>query len=67
MEIILNNTLETIPGDEMTIGELLRFKNFTFRLIITRVNGRLVRKEDREGYIIRAGDEVMVLHLISGG
>ena len=67
MEIILNNIQEIIPEENITVADLIRIKNFTFKLIVTRVNGQLVRKEDREKVFIKAGDDVMVLHLISGG
>jgi thiamine biosynthesis protein ThiS len=67
MEIILNNNKENIPGENITVAELIRIKNFTFRLLVTKVNGQLVRKEDREKVFIKEGDDVMVLHLISGG
>jgi thiamine biosynthesis protein ThiS len=67
MEITLNNTREIILEDNITIADLIRIKNFTFRLLVTKVNGQLVRKEDREKVFIKAGDDVMVMHLISGG
>jgi len=67
MEITLNNTREIIQEDNITIAELIRIKNFTFRLLVTKVNGQLVRKEDRDKVHIKEGDDVMVLHLISGG
>jgi protein-L-isoaspartate(D-aspartate) O-methyltransferase len=35
--------------------------------LIKKVNGRLVKKEDRENTIIKDGDNVAVIHLISGG
>jgi thiamine biosynthesis protein ThiS len=67
MEITLNNNKEIIDGDLVTVEELLQLKNFTFKLIVTRINGRLVRKEERAEAVIRDGDDVTVLHLISGG
>jgi thiamine biosynthesis protein ThiS len=67
MEITLNNTKEVLQEENITVADLIRIKNFTFRLLVTRVNGQLVKKEDREKVIIRDGDDVMVLHLISGG
>jgi sulfur carrier protein len=66
MIITLNNNKETIRED-ITVADLIRIKNFTFRLLVTKVNGQLVRKEERDKIIIKDGDEVMVLHLISGG
>lgn len=67
MEITLNNRKETIEGDKITIADLLEYKNFTFKLLVTKINGKLVRREDRGHAYIEDGDEVMVLHLISGG
>jgi sulfur carrier protein len=67
MEITLNNTKENIQGENLTVADLIRLKNFTFKLLVTRVNGELVRKEERDKVFIKEGDDVMVLHLISGG
>ncbi len=67
MKITLNNRTEEIDASELTIQELIHRKNFTFKLLITRINGRLVRKEERDAVVIRDGDKVDVIHLISGG
>lgn len=67
MEITLNNNKETIPGENITVAELIRIKNFTFRLLVTKVNGQLVKKDDRDKVFVKEGDDVMVMHLISGG
>jgi thiamine biosynthesis protein ThiS len=67
MEITLNNNKEIINADQITVAELIRIKNFTFKLLVTKVNGKLVRKEEREEVMVIDGDEVMILHMISGG
>ncbi len=67
MKIMLNNREEDIDMNQLTVSELLELKNFTFHLIITKINGRLVKKEERDSAIISDGDEVIVLHMISGG
>lgn len=67
MEIILNNNQETIQEENITVADLIRIKNFTFRMLVTKVNGQLVKKDDRDKVWIKAGDEVVVIHLISGG
>lgn len=67
MEIILNNRKETIEGGPMTVNELIKARNFTFRMLVTRVNGQLVRVEERDHVMVNDGDKVDVLHLISGG
>ncbi|MBE9492218.1 MAG: sulfur carrier protein ThiS [Bacteroidetes bacterium] len=64
---MLNNREEDIDMNQLTVSELLELKKFTFHLIITKINGRLVKKEERDSAIISDGDEVIVLHMISGG
>jgi len=67
MKIILNNTPETFLPDTMSISGLLKLKNFTFKMLVIKVNGKLIQKTEYDSFMIHAGDEVMVLHLISGG
>jgi thiamine biosynthesis protein ThiS len=68
MKISLNNRPEIIPDKEkMTLQELILYKNYTFHMLVTKVNDQLIRKEERDKTIIKDGDDVLVLHLISGG
>ena len=67
MKISLNNRAETIDKDSITVSELLALKNFTFKMMITKINGKLIKKHERESAIIREGDDVQVIHMISGG
>ena len=67
MNIILNNTPESIEAEGLSVNELIRYKNFTFRLLVTKVNDRLVRTDERDNVIVNEGDNVQILHLISGG
>ena len=67
MKITLNNREEIFDNESMTLQELIDKKNFTFRLLVTKVNGQLVKKEGRENAEIKDGDNVAVIHLISGG
>jgi thiamine biosynthesis protein ThiS len=67
MKIILNNKEEEFAGDQLTITELLKVKNFTFKMLVIKVNGHLVKKSEHDKTIVKDGDDVMVLHLISGG
>jgi sulfur carrier protein len=67
MDIVLNHNKEHIETNRMTVSELLSHKNFTFKMLIVRINNRLIAKEEYGVAEIRDGDEVMVLHLISGG
>ena len=67
MKIILNNTPEDFESDGMTINELLKVKNFTFKMLVIKINGILVAKTAYDTARVKEGDDVMVLHLISGG
>ncbi len=67
MNIILNNRPETLDVEQLTIQELIEKKNFTFKLLVTKINGNLVKKENRSKTPIHEGDDVAVIHLISGG
>lgn len=67
MEITLNNRKEVFEADEMTVSELLEKKNFTFKMLVVKINKQLVKKDQYDTAVIKNGDDVMVLHLISGG
>lgn len=67
MKIVLNNTEENFAAEKMTIAELLNAKKFTFRMLVIKINGQLVKKGEYETAAVLDGDNVMVLHLISGG
>ncbi|NCC72668.1 MAG: sulfur carrier protein ThiS [Sphingobacteriia bacterium] len=67
MKITLNNRIEHFDAENLTFEELLKLKNYTFRLLVTKLNGKLIRKEERDTTVISDGDIVMVIHLISGG
>lgn len=67
MEITLNNNLEKFDADTLSITELLKVKNFTFRMLVIKVNDVFVKRENYDSVFVKNGDNVSVLHLISGG
>ncbi len=67
MKITLNNRQEEFQKSSMTVRELLEEKNFTFKMLVIKINNKLVRKEEYDTAVVREGDNVIVLHLISGG
>lgn len=67
MKIILNNKEEILEGNQLTINELLQIKRYTFKMLVIKINGVLVKKSDYDTVVVKDGDDVMVLHLISGG
>lgn len=67
MKIILNNREEEINLQKMSINDLIAYKNFSFKLLVTKINGKLVKRTERNEALIHEGDKVEILHLISGG
>lgn len=67
MKINLNNNETELNHKEISIKALLAEKKFTFKMLIIKVNGSLVKKEDYDNTIVKDGDKVDVIHLISGG
>lgn len=68
MKFELNNKIEEIQGyDTISVKELLELRKFSFKLLVVKINGKLVPRDAYEQTLIREGDKVMVLHLISGG
>ncbi len=67
MKITLNNRVETFKEESLTIEDIILLKNFTFKMLVTKKNGKLVKKEDRETTQVNDGDEILIIHLISGG
>jgi thiamine biosynthesis protein ThiS len=67
MNIELNNTPEKLPGESLTIRDILRIKNFTFPNLVIKINGQLIRKPQYDSAPVHEGDVVEIIHLISGG
>jgi sulfur carrier protein len=67
MTITLNNNTENLPEGTMTIRDILRFKKFTFPNLVVKINHELVRKTDWDAAVVKEGDTVEIIHLISGG
>jgi len=67
MKITLNNTVTELNYAEISVKELLSARKFTFKMLVIKINGTIVKKEEYEKTIIRDGDKVDVIHLISGG
>ena len=67
MTFLLNNREERYNEEGLTIAALLSVKRYSFKLLVVRINGELVRKEAYASTMIRARDDVQVLHLMSGG
>jgi len=69
MNIVLNHNPEIIEtqSDSITVSELLKIKSFTYKQLIVKVNDVLILNENYSTASIKGGDNVMVIHLMTGG
>jgi len=67
MNVILNNREESFEKSVLTISQLLELKKYTFKMLVIKVNGELVKKDEYNSFTVKDGDDITVLHLISGG
>ncbi len=51
----------------MTVRDVLTDMNYTFRMLVIKIDGRLVKKAEWDVAKVPAGSDVSVYHLISGG
>jgi thiamine biosynthesis protein ThiS len=65
MITVNGNTIEWYKG--MTILDILKIMNYTFKLLVVKVNGELIRKTDYDSFSVPDQAEVKIIHLISGG
>lgn len=51
----------------LTVGDLMREKNFVFRHIIVAVNGAIVPESQYATHVVADGDMVRIEHIFGGG
>jgi len=51
----------------MTVRDAMNQVHFTFPLVVVSVNGMIIPPDELENRVLKDGDEIMVLHLTSGG
>ncbi len=51
----------------MTVQDALDLMNYTFIMLVVKINGEVVLRADYGSTLIPDGAEVLVIHLISGG
>jgi thiamine biosynthesis protein ThiS len=68
MQITLNNRPEKFDGfEKITIQQLLEIKNYSYKMLLVRVNEHTIKREDYDSEVITEGDKVAVIHLMTGG
>ena len=51
----------------MTVQTVLKVMNYTFRMLVVKVDGRLVRKEEYKTFPVPEDADVKVIHMVAGG
>jgi sulfur carrier protein len=65
---MINVNGETMPWtDGMTIADILKIRNYIFRMIAVQVNGELVKRVAYDKTVVPDDADVQVIHMISGG
>ena len=67
MKILLNNREIEFEQDELSVNEILESKKLSFRMRIIKINGVLISKESYDSTMVKEGDNVQVIYLMSGG
>ena len=67
MNILLNNRPEAFDAQALTIAEIMQYKSFNFKLLVVKLNGVFIDKHHYTSTMVREGDNLMIIHLVSGG
>jgi sulfur carrier protein len=51
----------------MTIAEIMQAKSFHFRMLVVKLNHQLIKREAYATTLVKAGDRLDIIHLVSGG
>ena len=67
MRILLNNREEHFNANYLTIKEIMDIKSFHFKMLVVRLNDNLVKRELYGETVVKDGDDLKIIHLVSGG
>ena len=59
------NEVDFVPDE--TIAQLLKRMNYTFPLVVVKINGKVIPKAEYDETIVPDNSIIEVIHLISGG
>lgn len=65
--IRVNGQYEVEHRDGMTVQDVLDALKFSFRMIVVKIDGRVILRKDFGTTEVPDGAEVQAIHLISGG
>ena len=67
MTITLNNRKEVFDASSLTVSQIMEIKSFRFKMLVVRLNDTLVKKEEYDTTAVNEGDDLKIIHLVSGG
>jgi sulfur carrier protein len=67
MKITLNNRQEEFNSETLTISQIMEIKSFHFKMLVVRLNDALIKREEYSSTQVQDGDDLKIIHLVSGG
>lgn len=68
MTIQLNNRPTTFANEEaLTIARIMELQSFHFKMLVIKLNQKLIPKEQLATTWVHHGDSLDIIHLVSGG
>lgn len=67
MKIITLNNKPYNWQENLTIDKILQAENYTFKMLVIKINGKLIKKDQYSQVVIPENADVKIIHLISGG
>jgi len=67
MDIKINNKNEIINKSNISLLELIDDKKMNDTMLVTKINGELIRAEARSETKINENDDIIILKIINGG
>ncbi|HBG24065.1 MAG TPA: thiamine biosynthesis protein ThiS [Rikenellaceae bacterium] len=67
MKITLNNRQEEFNSETLTISQIMEIKSFHFKMLVVRLNDTLIKREEYSSAQVKDGDDLKIIHLVSGG
>ena len=61
------NNNKIVWQENLTIDKILKIMNYSFKMLVVKVDGKLIKKDEYKTLIIPEKADVKIIHLISGG
>ena len=67
MKLTINNNEENFDVESLKLLDLISKRDLTFKRLLIRVNGVVIKENDRENVILKDGEVLDIVRIISGG